>query len=269
MNVSTIHLGADAMLAQSRGLAVIGNNIANSSSTGFKSNMASFAEQMVFQSERFANGRHNEVSNGVTVSGVTTNWANGLMEETGTMSHLAINGEGFLPVQLDGNTYYTRAGDFTLVETGADTGVYNLVLPSGGMLMGGTAANNVVTLGGPVTFTGLPDSFRIDASGVVAEGATVANAAIGLQRFGNPDAMERRDFGLYNAPESAAAVNAGPTVPGTGGSGQLRQGVLERSNVDLVGEFTDLIITQRAFQANARTISTANDMLQEVLNLVR
>lgn len=98
---------------------------------------------------------------------------------------------------------------------------------------------------------------------------TVTNAYVGLQRFNNPDSLKRYEGGLYLPTDATSASSTNPVQPGTQGSGSLLQGSLENSNVDLVAEFTDMIITERAFQANAKTITTADEMLQTVLALKR
>jgi len=90
---------------------------------------------------------------------------------------------------------------------------------------------------------------------------------VALASFDNPGGLQAIGSNLYE--ETAAASLRAFTNPGENGLGQVFQGYLENSNVDLAREFTDMIITQRGFQANSRTISTSDDMLQELLTLKR
>lgn len=270
MNLASIYIGSGAMLAQSQKMGVIGDNIANSNTVAFKSNNINFAEAMVLHSAQQSNGRQGQVGTGVRTTGTSSDWTGGFINENGSMSNLSIVGDGFLPVQVGADTLYTRAGDFTLTETTAGSGQFILMRPDGSVLMGGSAAGADVTLAGPVTFTGLPTSFAIRPDGTVAaQDATVTNGAVGIQRFGNPDALQRLSNGLYKTTTAASPASANPAVAGQNGTGELLQGSLEKSNVDLVREFSELIVTQRAFQANSRTISTSDEMLQEVLNIKR
>ncbi len=272
MSTNAILVGRDAMLAQTLKLNVIGDNIANSNTVGYKGRRVVFADRLGFYTgSTWANGLRSSTGRGVMIGGGTTDWTSGVIGDTGAATHLAISGEGMLPVQLNGTTYYTRTGDFTMVETGPNTGEYQLMRADGSVLMGGTAdANGVVTLSGPVTITGNPSDLRFTQDGLVsATGATVTNGEIGIQRFANPDALTRRGMGLYETTELSGPAGQNPVKPGSDGGGTLVQGALEQSNVDLVNEFSELIITQRAYQANSRTITTANEMLQEVLNIKR
>ncbi|NIM06538.1 MAG: flagellar hook-basal body complex protein, partial [Armatimonadetes bacterium] len=115
------------------------------------------------------------------------------------------------------------------------------------------------------------DSFTIDAQGIVTgvfgNGMTQTLGQIALARVPNPGGMTRLGDNLYGL--SANSGIAVVTPPGSSGSGEVASGYLEMSNVDLASEFADLVITQRGFQANSRVITTADEMLQDVLTLKR
>jgi len=88
-----------------------------------------------------------------------------------------------------------------------------------------------------------------------------------MATFPNVNGLSRYGENLFTETPSSGVVQVG--FAGTGGRGTINGGVLETSNVDLSAEFADMILTQRGYQANARTITTADTMLQEAVNLVR
>ncbi len=118
---------------------------------------------------------------------------------------------------------------------------------------------------------GYLEDFRIDQSGVVtgiySNGTNRALGQLALASFVNPGGLEKAGENTY-----VTTINSGdPLVdpPGAAGKGKIIAGTLEMSNVDLAEQFTDMIVTQRGFQANSRTIQTSDQMLQEVLTLKR
>ncbi|MGE3164251.1 MAG: flagellar hook-basal body complex protein [Planctomycetota bacterium] len=102
--------------------------------------------------------------------------------------------------------------------------------------------------------------------GIFSNGLTRNLGQIALTRFANPNGLNAEGDNMFRV-----SVNSGPAqtgVPGSFGRGTLRSGFLEESNVDLAQQFTDLIVGQRAFQANARTVTVSDEMLQELVNLI-
>lgn len=201
MSGNLFNIGVTGMQAQSDDLAVIGNNISNSSTCGYKSNSLTFSEVFVTHNGQYANGVLNQVGNGVTTTGVTTDWSTGSIESTGSASNLAITEDGFFCVSYNDQIYYTRAGDFTMVGMTVD-GVdgYVLMRDDGSILLGGTIDSStglvVTTADSYVFFESCPDSYEISSDGVVtAVGAVVDNGQIGVQRFNNPDSLERIEGG--------------------------------------------------------------------------
>lgn len=265
---SLLNIGASGLLAQNSQLNVIGNNIANSGTTGYKASNVSFAESFYNVMGREANGMLNQSGQGVQVAGMQSNWSTGASAETGVATNLTITGNGFFPVNLGGSTYYTRNGafswtDYSMLSGGAQTG-YALTLSNGAALT--DIGQNLLL------FDTIPTSLVVAADGAItATGATITQGTgnLGLMMFSNPDGLERSEAGLFAAHAAAGPLSATPVTPGSLGSGGLRQGELEMSNVDLVTEFTALISAQRAFQANSRTITTADELLQEIVNLKR
>jgi len=270
-------------------LDVIGNNIANANTTGFKSARTTFEDtfsQTLSGPEPSSDGTGTgpgavQIGSGVATSGITNIFRQGMLNETGLNTDLGIKGEGFFIVRdaLTGQEFATRAGDFT-----KDTAGY-LITSDGYRLQG--YSNAELTTRGDIRIdtTGMPatadpnaqiKSWNIDAYGKLhvhlSDGTSFVRGQVLLQNFTNPQALVKQGSSLY-----ANLVDAGPLggstplaePPGSGGLGVIAQGVLEASNVDLSGEFANLITTQRAFQANARVITTSDEVLQELINLKR
>jgi flagellar hook protein FlgE len=114
------------------------------------------------------------------------------------------------------------------------------------------------------------NSWSIDQSGKVtvtlSDNTQFVRGQVLLQNYSNPGALIKQGANLYVA-SSAAGPLAQPTAPGTNGVGAIQSGALEASNVDLTAEMANLITAQRAFQANARVVTTSDEILQEVDNL--
>lgn len=118
---------------------------------------------------------------------------------------------------------------------------------------------------------GVLESFNIGGTGTIngvfSNGLTLVIGQVALANFANVGGVERAGDNLFR--ETLASGDAQIGVSGTGGRGQVNGGVLEGSNVDLGREFSSMIITQRGFQANARTITASDTLLQETVNLIR
>ncbi len=115
------------------------------------------------------------------------------------------------------------------------------------------------------------ESFTIDATGTVtgvfSNGETMILAQVAMASFANPAGLINKGGGMYADSNNSGVRQLGQA--GTGGRGQIAPGALEMSNVDLSQEFTNMIVTQRGFQANSRIITTSDEMLQELVNLKR
>ena len=186
---------------------------------------------------------------------------------------------------------FTRTGtgwDVAAADANGATGTGTLEFTAGALTAGGTLAVGGITVdmtkltgfAGITTATvsnqngrtaGTLNSFSISKDGTLvgsfSNGSTEAIARIAVATFTNSGGLEKAGGSSYRA-----SVNSGAAVlggPGTGGAGSLVGGALEMSNVDLSQEFTNLIVAQRGFQANARIITTSDDVLQELTNLKR
>jgi flagellar hook protein FlgE len=266
---------------------VVGDNIANVNTSGYKASRVVFQNTLsqLLGSGSAGNGtttgstNPSQVGLGVHVSAVDTVQTQGAIQNTGRATDVAIQGAGSFVLLNGSETVYTRAGSFSL-----DTGNH-LVDATGAILQGwpadntgaipSTAAADMTTLTVPPTdpndATSLLRSFAIGQDGklnaVYANGNTICVGQIAIATWNNPAGLIARGDGHFAAgPASGAAV---VQVAGTNGAGPLAAGALEMSNVDLALEFTNMMIAQRAFQANSKIISSADDMLQDLVNLKR
>jgi flagellar hook protein FlgE len=118
---------------------------------------------------------------------------------------------------------------------------------------------------------GYLEDFKIDSSGIItgiySNGTTRTLAQVAMASFPNQGGLEKAGDNTFRVTNNSGAANIGPS--GIAGKGEIVAGALEMSNVDMAEQFTDMIITQRGFQANSRTIQTADQLLQELLTLKR
>ncbi len=196
-----------------------------------------------------------EVGLGVRPSAITKMFSQGSPKETENNLDVAITGKGFFQVQLpDGTTAYTRSGNFKLDEQG------NLVTSEGYLLI------PQITLPEDTTQVNI----GVDGTVSVTQGLQTTSNVIGqitLANFVNPAGLHSMGDNLFSITNASGEAIVGN--PDSQGLGKLRQGFLELSNVRLVEEMTDLITAQRAYEANSKSIQTADAMLQTVNSLKR
>lgn len=253
-------------------LDVIGNNIANVNTIGFKKSTINFQDLLT---QNLSNSGVNpmQVGLGSTTAAITVQHTPGSSMTTGIGTDLSIVGEGFFTVQQDpngGEQYLTRAGNFAINDEGF------LVTQQGYYVMGiqddGQGNVAVIPINVKQNTDGTPyESFTINRSGEVigtfADGTDpVTIAEIGITTVDNPSGLRVYGGSLYEKTDQAGEdVFDTATVLNT----EIGSGQLEMSNVDLTEEFTEMIVAQRGFQANSRTITTSDEILQEVVNLKR
>jgi flagellar hook protein FlgE len=276
--IQSLFSGVSGMLANQTEMDVIGNNIANANTTGFKGSDANFTESFE-QVSREATANEPVglgVGLGTEVSSTTTNFNQGVFQTTNVPTDMGINGSGWFTVQsVSGNNYLTRNGDFIEDSSGF------LRTPDGSYLMGvmGTTAPTSPTAGYPpdqiqipttMTASGSPVvSFAVDSTGAITatgqDGSTETVGFITLQSFNNNNGLVDAGNSLYQY-ATAAGTNQ-YFQASQAGAGTIQTGVLEASNVDLSTEFANMIIAQRGFEAAARVITVSDNMLQTVTNL--
>ena len=287
--IGTMGSGVSALRTFMKGLEVIGNNIANVNTTGFKASEAKYADSfsnILQRSAPSSAGTSNlpsvGVGTGVTLAGVTANFSQGSLASTGRDTDLGVSGSGFFHVKnpADGSEYATRAGDFRWDDQGY------LVTTQGYRVQGltGSALGTVgdVQLSKPPTGTQLQTA-SIDRAGNVVEfysdGTSTIKNQISLQNFNDPSALTNVGANLYSGLVSAGPIGAAAATsalqtgttnaPGQGGLGVIQSGTLELSNVDLTDQFANLITTQRSFQAGSRLITVSDTVLEDIVNLKR
>ncbi|MGE4353949.1 MAG: flagellar hook-basal body complex protein [Oscillospiraceae bacterium] len=279
---------------------VIGNNISNVSTVGYKASRTIFQDiysQTVSNAAAptDSNGGINpkQVGLGVEIASISMNMTEGSSQSTSDPLDFSISGEGFFVVDSgDGSYVYTRNGALTLDANGY------LVTANGNYVMGLTGDETEVANGSDlfdtdgtplfdkVQVTGSVDTgttdaygdpiyetysdYAIDTNGVITamngDGDIMTLGRLVLATFNNTAGLEKAGSSYYNASADSgeATINFA-----NDGCGCLKSGSLEMSNVDLATELTNMIITQRAFQANSRVITTSDTMLEELINLKR
>ena len=284
--IGTLGSGVSALNAFMQGLDVIGNNIANVNTTGFKSSNAQYADSFsniltgsTPASSTVAGTTGMAVGTGVRLASVNTDYSQGSLESTGQSSNLAVSGSGYFQVKnpTDGSTYVTRDGSFSWDSQGY------LVTAQGYRVQGLTGSTLAtvgdIKLGTPPVGTQLK-AVTVDKSGNVVEsysdGTTATNNQVELQTYTNQAALTSAGGNLLTGmlaagPVGAAAgsvlLQAGVNTPGTNGLGSIQSGTLELSNVDLTSQFSNLITTQRSFEAGSRLITISDTLLEDIVNL--
>lgn len=256
-------------------LDVTANDIANVNTIGYKSSRTTFKDSMN-QVQRGSSGASGgaggangaQIGLGVSLGSIDNLMSTGATQQTGNPLDVAINGPGFFRVASSTSTpptpgaavEYTRAGNFTTNGEG-------YLLTQDGYYVQGVDA------GGAATLLQIPDgstNIAVAPTGEVSyvNGAGTRTSAgfLSLATFPNSAGLERSGSNRW-----LQSLNSGdPTVSAPSPSaGSIQGGAIEMSNVDLSNTFTDMITAQRGFQANSRVISTADEMLQDLVNLKR
>ncbi|WP_027624827.1 flagellar hook-basal body complex protein [Clostridium lundense] len=332
----SMYSGISGLQANQIKLDVNGNNIANVSTTAFKSQRVRF-QDMLSQSMRESTGagtniggtNPSQVGLGTQVAGIDTIVVQGNMQPTGNTLDFGIDGAGYfvvgkgpassdgieltdniLPDDTKGMSFnFTRDGSFTLDE-------YGQLLTSNGLrVMGYKIEGTDITYsddGKPSIDTVPPDvnqqkpavsdpkvlipliipdkvgtdneavkikSFSVDTNGVIkatlADNKVVALGQIGMTSFKNPAGLSKDGKNLYSRSSNSGeplfrdGVGKPAEESNEKGFGDINQGMLEMSRVDLAEQFTEMIVATRAFQANGKMITTGDEILQELVNLKR
>ena len=261
--IRSLYTAATGMTAEQTQIDVVSNNIANVNTIGYKKQRAEFAD-LFYQTIEYAGTSTSSTTQsptgisvglGVRPTAVTKIFTQGNFKETHNNLDLAIQGDGFFQIQMpDGRIAYTRDGAFKLDANG------DLVTSDGYKLI-----PNITLPADTVQV-----SIGTDGTVSILEAGQTQMQQIGqiqLAKFINPAGLHSLGSNLY----INTSASGDPIVdnPGSSGLGNIRQGFVEMSNVQLVDEMTDLITGQRAYDAASKAITTSDQMLQTVNNLKR
>lgn len=256
MSTSALHVARTGLEAQDARMRVIANNLANVSTTGFKRDRANFAA-LAYQDNRVAGQRSSgetayatglNLGTGTQLQSTSQIISQGTLNTTGQSFDLALDGQGLFQVQLPGGQLgYTRAGNFTL-----------------------SAERQLVTAQGypvqpAITIPEDASTVTIAPDGTVS--AQIAGQAqpselgqIQIASFANPAGLQAIGDNFLTETAASGAAQLGPG--GEAGRGQVRQGMLEASNVNVVEELVDMIEAQRAYEINSKVVSAVDEMLR-------
>jgi flagellar basal-body rod protein FlgG len=262
--IRALYTSATGMNAQTVNLDNTANNLANINTTGYKKSEVSFQDLLYYNQQTPGGATAQglqlptgiQIGSGTRVSGIVKIFTPGALTNTQNPLDVAIEGDGFFQVILpNGEIRYTRDGSFRVNAQG------NLVTSDGFLVSP------------QITIPPQAVSITIGSDGTVSvQNAGALNTAtvvgqLTLVRFLNPAGLNAEGRNLFaETPASGAPII---TVPGQNGAGFIRQGFLERSNVDIVSELINLITSQRAYEFNTRAIRTADNMLSATAELIR
>ena len=265
---------ASGMIAQQTNVDNIANNLANVNTTGYKTSTVEF-KSLLYQNLQTrtttANGEHKpinaQVGLGVRNSSITTQFTQGAMLASENPYAFAISGKGFFAVQgLDGQTYYTRNGNFQMA-----------VNAGGGSALCTTDGLPVLDQDGlPITFD--PEEYDVSKITVTSNGEICypdemnnpqpIGVKIGVYQFSNPSGLDSASDSLYaESPASGMAVEE--ESDDSLKKSSVVSGYLEGSNVQVVDEMVNLITAQRAYEMNSKAIQAADEMLGQANQLRR
>ncbi|MDR2375892.1 MAG: flagellar basal-body rod protein FlgG [Treponema sp.] len=265
--VRSLWTGAAGMIGQQANIDTISNNLANVNTSGFKKMRADF-EDLLYQTVKVAGTPATEetvvpvgiqMGHGVKLAATQRMFSQGSLQNTENVYDMAINGEGFFRIQMyDGSWAYTRDGAFKIDEDG------RLVTSNGYWVL-----PDIIM---PEGF--LPQEINITKDGRVSvivpqidENEPVEVGQLELYRFPNPVGLTAVGENLFKVSNASGQAIAGR--PGYEGMGQIVHRFLEMSNVSVVREMVDLIVAQRAYEFNSRTIQTSDSMLGTATTLKR
>ena len=256
MPVSALHVARTGLEAQDARMRVIANNLSNVGTTGFKRDRANFAT-LAYQDARVAGQRSSgetayatglNLGTGVALQSTSQIVTQGSLNTTGNALDLALDGDGYFQVEMPGGQLgYTRAGNFTRSAEG------QIVTQQGYVVQ---PAITVPEGAGSITVS--PDGIVTVMLAGEAEPAELGQLQVAS--FANPAGLQAIGDNFLVETAASGAAQTGPA--GENGRGQIRQGMLESSNVNIVEELVDMIECQRAYEISSKMVSAVDEMLR-------
>lgn len=270
--VRSLWTAATGMIAQQINVDTIANNLSNVNTTGYKTQVAEF-KSLLYQTLQTkttsANGENKPVSAqvglGTRNSAITSIFKQGSMLASESPASFTINGNGFFGIQGDdGNTYYTRNGNF------------NMSIGNDGITLSTSDGLHVLdSTGKAIVFDDelVVSKITISADGEFAYPDEDGNPQglgirLGLYQFSNPAGLEKTDSSLY-AQSAASGPPLNEATSNNVEKSKVVQGYLEGSNVQVADEMVNLIVAQRAYELNSKAIQASDEMLQQANQLRR
>lgn len=259
--IRALWTAATGMNAQQMQTDVVANNLANSSTTGFKKSRANF-EDLMYKTMQVAGQTTPgggqvptgiQVGMGVKPTSIQKLFTQGDYIQTDNQLDMAIQGNGFFKVRHGDEDLYTRAGNFTLDSEGF------LTTPSGDRLQ------PEISLPADAITVSLQDNGTLTVTG--ASETILATENILITTFINPAGLFAVGNNLLRPTEGSGAATEG--TPGQDGMGTVVNNYLEGSNVNVIEEMVALISGQRTYEANSKSIQTADTMLSTATGLKR
>jgi flagellar basal-body rod protein FlgG len=258
----SLDIGATGMLAQQMNVDVISNNIANTTTSGFKRQRAEFHD-LIYQNKQVPGATSSDAGDvvptgmqfglGVSLGSIYRLHEQGTIKMTENPLDLAITGDGYYQIEMpNGDTAYTRSGVFQLNQDGEIVTAQGYRV-SPGITVPADAEEIVVNVSGEVLVS-QPNQTGLTNAGQLQ-----------LARFVNPGGLEAIGDTLFLETDASGAPTVGN--PAEDELGEIRQGALENSNVNIVEEITNLITAQRAYEMNSKVITSSDEMLQTVTNI--
>lgn len=262
--IRALYSAASGMTAQETNLENIAHNLANANTTGFKSRRAQFQDllyQTITQPGTAANQQAAvpaglQLGLGTRAASNEIVFTQGDFSQTNNPLDLVIQGKGFFQIrQANGTLAYTRSGNFQMNRDGAVVDANgNLLEPQ--ITIPATAQTITIAQDGTVSFT------------QVGQSAAQQVGQIQLANFQNPAGLNSIGSNLYLPTDASGDAIVG-NPGGQEGNGTLLQGYIEQSNVSVVDEFVNMIVSQRAYEANSKVVKTADEMYQDINNLTQ
>jgi len=261
--IRALWTAASGMQSQQLNIDVIANNLANVNTTGFKKSRPEF-QDLMYQNLKTVGAPSTgstEIPAGIQIglgskaASVNKIFTAGSMTQTGNDLDLAIEGDGFFQIKMtDGTTAYTRDGSFNkdsqgrIVNSDGYPLTPEMVIPTNA---------SKVTIGNDGTVSVLQ----------AGQSTPTTIGTIQLATFSNPAGLSSMGHNLYQATDSSGTANTG--TAGQNGIGTIGQGFLEMSNVSVMEEMVNMIMSQRAYETNSKAVQAADEMLQQTNNLKR